>query len=184
MERRHPHFTVTAQSRREAWSRLGIPSDYSRVRHLPLQREARALVAIRPAEDDRQLLYLTPRAARAWRRMFTAARADGVTLLPLSAYRSVERQIKIIERKLAAGDTITDILRYVAAPGCSEHHTGRAIDLGSPHTTRALEEDFALTPEFRWLTEHAGCFGFSLSYPCDNPHGISYEPWHWCWRAR
>ena len=25
--------------------------------------------------------------------------------------------------------------------------------------------------------------GFVLSYPRDNPHGIVYEPWHWCWRG-
>ena len=22
-----------------------------------------------------------------------------------------------------------------------------------------------------------------MSYPRDNPHGIVYEPWHWCWTA-
>ena len=25
----------------------------------------------------------------------------------------------------------------------------------------------------------AGDFGFSMTYPRDNPWGISYEPWHW-----
>ena len=28
---------------------------------------------------------------------------------------------------------------------------------------------------------NAGAHGFRLSYPRDNPHGIVYEPWHWCW---
>jgi LAS superfamily LD-carboxypeptidase LdcB len=23
-----------------------------------------------------------------------------------------------------------------------------------------------------------------MSYPRDNPHGIVYEPWHWCWQPR
>ena len=44
------------------------------------------------------------------------------------------------------------------------------------------EERFARTPEFRWLKKQAGRFGFQLSYPRNNPHGIAYEPWHWCWR--
>ena len=26
-------------------------------------------------------------------------------------------------------------------------------------------------------------YGFVMSYPRDNPHGIVYEPWHWCWRG-
>ncbi|HLP25741.1 MAG TPA: D-alanyl-D-alanine carboxypeptidase family protein, partial [Acidobacteriota bacterium] len=37
--------------------------------------------------------------------------------------------------------------------------------------------------EFRWLKRHAGEFGFTLSYPKNNPHQIGYEPWHWCWRS-
>jgi D-alanyl-D-alanine carboxypeptidase len=167
---------------RRLWSKLGIPADYARTRHLPLQRVARSLVSIGPAADDGQLLKLSPRAAAAWRRMRAAGAAEGVRLLPLSGYRSVARQTRVIRRKLAAGETITEILRFVAAPGCSEHHTGRALDIGSPAHQR-LDADFARTAEFRWLRRHAGRFGFHLSYPRRNPHGIGYEPWHWCWRA-
>lgn len=107
---------------------------------------------------------------------------DGVELLPLSGFRSIARQTRLIRAKLAGGQAIADILRTVAAPGYSEHHTGRAIDIGSPEHIE-LDEDFARTRAFRWLKAHAGRFGFSLSYPRGNPHGIAYEPWHWCWRA-
>ena len=172
---------MTSEARRRLWARLGIPADYARTRHLPLQREARALVSIGPAADDRKPVRLTPRAAAAWRRMVGAAARDGVALRPISGYRSVARQNRIIRRKLAAGERIGDILRLVAAPGCSEHHTGRAIDVGSPEHC-ALDEDFAKTAEYRWLKRHATRFGFRLSYPRNNPHGIAYEPWHWCWR--
>ncbi len=114
--------------------------------------------------------------------MRTAAATDGAELQPLSGYRSVARQTKIIRQKIAAGITINEILRLVAAPGCSEHHTGRAIDIGSPENC-ALDENFARTPEYRWLRRHAARFGFRLSYPRRNAHGIGYEPWHWCWRG-
>ena len=114
--------------------------------------------------------------------MRAAAAADDVNLLPLSGYRSVARQARIIRQKLRAGQAIADILRLVAAPGCSEHHTGRAIDIGSPDNQQ-LDEDFAMTAEFRWLRKHAARFGFRLSYPRGNRHLIGYEPWHWCWRA-
>src|SRR4051812_35195308 len=161
------------------WRRLGIPTDYPVRRGLPLQREATRLVAIGRNPDGR-VLRLTARTARAWKRMRAAAADDDVVLVPISAFRSVHRQTKIIREKLAAGTAIDDILRYVAAPGCSEHHTGRALDIGSPEHIE-LDEHFARTPAFRWLQRHAGEFGFRLSFPKKNPHGIVYEPWHWCW---
>lgn len=160
------------------WRRLGIPADYARRRRLPLQREATRLVTVGRNREGR-LIRLTPRAARAWERMRAAAARDGIGLVPVSGFRSIARQTRIIRQKLAAGKTIGAILRYIAAPGCSEHHTGRAIDIA---TTRRQELDaaFARTREFRWLARHALRFGFTLSYPRRNPHGIGYEPWHWC----
>jgi D-alanyl-D-alanine carboxypeptidase len=173
---------TSSAERRRLWKSLGIPADYPRQRGLPLQREARRLVSMGPAADDGKLLKLAPRAATAWKRMHAAAAQEGVTLLPISAYRSVARQAKLIRRKLAAGERIEDVLRIVAAPGCSEHHTGRALDLGSPEDLN-LDVEFERTAEFRWLKRHARRFGFRLSYPRKNRHGISYEPWHWCWHA-
>lgn len=178
-----PHRPFSARARRRLWQRLGIPDSYPHARGLPVQREARVLVSIGRAADDGKILRLTPSAAAAWRRLLAAATQDGVQLLPISAYRSVARQTKLIRRKLGAGQTIEEVLRYVAAPGCSEHHTGRAIDVGSPEE-HALDEEFALTAEFKWLKRHAYKFGFHLSYPRKNRHRIGYEPWHWCWRAR
>jgi D-alanyl-D-alanine carboxypeptidase len=137
-------------------------------------------VFIGRAVDDGRILRLSPRAAQAWRRMQTAAAADGITLMPLSAFRSVARQTMIIWRKLARGQTIAEILRVSAVPGCSEHHTGRALDLGCPNHLK-LETTFSRTSEFRWLKKHANRYGFHLSYPRGNGQGLSYEPWHWCW---
>ncbi len=162
------------------WARLGIPADYVQTRHMPLQRVARSLVPVGPAADDGKPVRLTPAAAAAWRRMVAAAARDGITLLPISGYRSVARQTRLVRRKLAEGQAIGDILRLIAAPGCSEHHTGRAIDVGSPEDC-ALDVDFAKTAEFRWLTRHAVRFGYRMSYPRTNAHDIGYEPWHWCW---
>lgn len=166
---------------RRLWSRLGIPADYAQTRGMPVQRVATSLVSVGRAADDGKAVRLTPRAAAAWREMRAAAATAGVQLQPISGYRSVARQTRIIRRKLAAGGRIGDILRFVAAPGCSEHHTGRAIDVGSPVHLQ-LDAHFARTAEFRWLRRHAARFGFHLSYPRRNAHGIGYEPWHWCWR--
>lgn len=159
---------------------LGIPADYP-ARRLPFQRVARRLVIAARAADDGQPVRLTPSAAAAWRKMRAAAARDGIELLPISGFRSVARQTRIIRRKLAEGQAIGAILKLVAAPGCSEHHTGRALDLGSPGHT-GLDADFAITPAFRWLTRHGAKYGFHLSYSRKNPLGIAFEPWHWCWR--
>jgi D-alanyl-D-alanine carboxypeptidase len=177
--RRKPPTGIAAFLR--LWARLGIPAGVAARAARRLHPEAKRLVFIGRAADDGRILRLTPRAAQAWRRMQAVAAADDVTLMPLSAFRSVVRQTTIIRRKLARGQSIADILRVSAVPGCSEHHTGRALDLGAPAHLK-LEASFARTREFRWLKRHAGRFGFHLSYPRNNRQGIAYEPWHWCWR--
>jgi D-alanyl-D-alanine carboxypeptidase len=172
---------MTSSDRRKLWARLGVPAVFARRAERRLQPEARSLVFIGRAQDDGRILKLTPAAARAWWTMQAAAARNDITLLPLSAFRSVARQTAIIRRKLAQGQMITAILRVSAVPGCSEHHTGLALDLGAPGHLK-LEASFARTREFRWLKRHAETFGFHLSYPRGNRQGIAYEPWHWCWR--
>jgi D-alanyl-D-alanine carboxypeptidase len=114
--------------------------------------------------------------------MRSAARADDVTLEAISGYRSHEYQLGIFRRKLARGLALEQILAVNAAPGYSEHHSGEAIDIGTPGEPPA-EESFETTPAFAWLQRRAVGFGFRMSYPRDNPHGIVYEPWHWRWHA-
>ena len=161
---------------------LGIPADYGKKRGLPYQAEAAELVPIGTNPDDREIT-LEPAAAAAWARMRDAAALDGLTLLAVSGFRSVERQAEIIQGKLSRGEKIGAILGTIAAPGYSEHHTGRAIDLGAPGEP-LLTEGFAWTREFAWLVAHGHEYGFRLSYPKGNAHGIAFEPWHWCfWKA-
>jgi zinc D-Ala-D-Ala carboxypeptidase len=156
---------------------LKLPASYAAERHLAPQPEATELVTARVLKDGREL-KLTPTAAAAWAKMAEAAAADGLTLLLISGFRSVEHQRQIWERKLAAGTPLAEILTVNAAPGYSEHHTGRAVDIGTPGCP-PLSEDFEHTPAFAWLARRAAGFGFRLSYPRDNPHGVTYEPWHW-----
>jgi len=146
----------------------------------PRYAEAADLVSVGRDIHDREAL-LRRDAAVAWQTMAGAAGPDGAQLLIVSAFRGIERQREIVERKRARGLTWDEILRVSAFPGFSEHHTGCAVDIASPEC-RDLIEAFERTKEFRWLTEHAAEFGFSLSYPRGNPLGVIYEPWHWCWR--
>jgi len=159
----------------DLWADLGISADYALARGMPRQREAGRLVRVGPA------CRLAPGAARAWKRMEEEARTDGITLRALSGFRSVRRQAWVIRRKLARGVSLATILRSVAAPGCSEHHTGCAVDVGDD-TSAPLEAGFARTRAFRWLRRNAGRFHFHLSYPRGNRQGLVFEPWHWRWR--
>lgn len=123
-------------------------------------------------------LWLRRAAARGWRTMRDAAHRDGIVLQAISGYRSHDYQLGIFERKLARGQAIEQILAVNAAPGYSEHHSGRALDISTPGEP-AAEESFERSAAFAWLRDNAGAYGFVMSYPRDNPHGIVYEPWHW-----
>jgi D-alanyl-D-alanine carboxypeptidase len=157
---------------------LGLDADaYAERSGLPLVAEPGTL-AYAGRDRYRRPLWLLGAAARAWRAMQVAARADGVALEAISGYRSHDYQWGIFRRKLARGQTVEQILTVNAAPGFSEHHGGLALDISTPGEP-AAEESFELTPAFAWLEGHAADFGFTMSYPRDNPHGIVYEPWHW-----
>jgi zinc D-Ala-D-Ala carboxypeptidase len=156
---------------------LGIPASYALDRNMPLQVEARDLVSVGKDIYGRER-QLTPEAADRWADLHDAARRDNVTLLLVSAYRSLEYQRQIFERKLRAGHSLEQILKVNAAPGYSEHHTGRAVDLTTPGCP-PLAEAFETTAAFVWLARHGPRFGFHMTYPRENRFGVAYEPWHW-----
>ena len=160
---------------------LGIPADYADSCKLPLCQEPAELV---PTEPDfyQRPQTLTPAALAAWQSMKQAAAESGVEIFLISAFRSLQYQHELIESKLQKGRSLTEILTVNAAPGFSEHHTGRAVDLGTSGCP-ALVEEFENTLAFQWLATNAKRFGFQLSYPRDNASGIGYEPWHWCFQV-
>ena len=161
---------------------LKIPSSYAVDRRVaPYFEAAEAdLVEVGISDEGRPIRLIQP-AAQSWTNMRRAAMRNDIELVAISGFRSIARQTEIMRDKLAAGQELKDILRYVAAPGFSEHHTGRAIDIGAPEHIE-LDEEFAQTAAFRWLEARAREFGFVMTYPRENPHGIAYEPWHWCWQ--
>lgn len=166
---------------RATLSELGIPEPLIQRRRLPVCPEADDLVVAEVEASGREH-QLTPATAAAWAELKRAAAADGIDIQIVSAFRSFERQAQIVRRKLESGQTLEQILAVSAPPGYSEHHTGRAVDIGCPNQ-QPLEESFERTAAFAWLQGHAGAFGFQLSYPRDNPYGYHYEPWHWAHQA-
>jgi D-alanyl-D-alanine carboxypeptidase len=136
--------------------------------------------SLRAVTADGQV-KLRSAAAIAFEKMMTAAEQDGAFLQPLSGFRSLKDQDDLFFRIQAErGQGPTERATVSAPPGYSEHHTGYAIDIGdatapSTHVNPAFEE----TAAFRWLQAHAASYHFELSFPKNNPQGVSYEPWHW-----
>lgn len=148
---------------------------------MPRHAEATQLKVAGRDFRGREVL-LSPEAAGAWIALRREARKDGIELLLISGFRSYRRQAGIIKRKLAAGQTLREVLRYSAYPGFSQHHTGRAVDIGCPGCPPLVRE-FERTAAYAWLRRHAGGFGFKLTYPAGNPFGMGFEPWHWFHRG-
>ena len=160
---------------------LGISPAMLAGRTLSLYFEPPEVILVQRDADGREHL-LTPAAAAAWKGLRKAAAADDVVLHLVSAYRSFDYQVELIQRRLSAGMAIADILRGSACPGYSEHHSGRALDIDTPDNP-GLGESFELTAAFAWLQAHGGARGFTLSFPRGNAAGYIYEPWHWLWTA-
>ncbi len=160
---------------------LGIAEDMPAARGLVLWSPPSELVVAEIAANGKEFL-LTPEASSAWHKLRTAAADDCIELQMISAYRSLEHQAAIIRHKLERGQSLDNILKVLAPPGYSEHHSGTAIDIGAPGCL-PVDERFDTIPSYGWLSEYANSFGFFLSFPKDNPFGYIYEPWHWRFRA-
>jgi len=169
--------TSYARRVRTLCDELGIPPEYGSRHRLTLQPEASQLVSVGVDIFGREQ-QLRPNAAKAWNHLRKAAIENGVEMQTVSAWRSVDYQVEVLQRKLKKGLPMTEILRTSAAPGFSEHHTGLALDITTP-AYPALEEEFEDSPAFRWMERYARDFGFSLSFPRNNRHLLAYEPWHW-----
>jgi D-alanyl-D-alanine carboxypeptidase len=156
---------------------LGIAPDHPRLARLEAFAEAAELVEV-ARDGEGRALRLAPAAAEAWQRLASAATREGVGLTLISGFRSYAHQRDLVRRKLAAGEPLEDVLRVLAPPGYSEHHTGCAVDVGSPGA-EVLGPGFARSPAFVWLAEHGPRQRWRLSYPAGNVSGYIYEPWHW-----
>lgn len=128
---------------------------------------------------------LDSRVAPHYNEMYMAAKADGITLTPVSGYRSLEKQKTNFEGKISwfmeQGMGKTEATQKAAErilpPGTSEHNAGLAMDI----ITADSSANFQNTREYAWLDAHAADYGFVLRYPEDKVDvtRVIYEPWHW-----
>ena len=178
LKRRHDNYIHRLRTLHQ---KLDIPRNYDQ-RGLTFHREATTLVSSSSGISG-EVCLMTPTTKNKWLDMRAAAADAGITLLLACAFRDLEEQARLIQTQLARGAEMEQILTWIAAPGYSEHHTGRALDIGSRDCFPPSSE-FANTAAFSWLTKNAALFDFYLSYPEGNTQGIIFEPWHWLCRSK
>jgi D-alanyl-D-alanine carboxypeptidase len=125
-----------------------------------------------------ELLYKD--AAQSLMKMIYAARDEGVWIVPVSGFRTIERQKLLFSEQIERLGSIEEAAKVSAPPGYSEHHTGYAIDLTDGNFPKQdITNSFINTAAFQWLTLHAKEYGFEMSFPLNNSQGVMFEPWHW-----
>jgi uncharacterized protein YjdB len=111
--------------------------------------------------------------------LFNGASARGLLLYCCSGYRSYATQSALYQWNVdmygVAGAELVS-----ARPGMSEHQLGLAMDVTSATVGFDLVENFGLTAEGQFLSEHAQEYGFIIRYPQGKTSvtGYAYEPWH------
>ena len=144
----------------------------------PLQARP-APEALVPAMPDAPGVLLARQAAVMLAALLDGIRAAG-RIVPVSGWRShAEQQALYADSVRDNGLEFTQ--KYVALPGCSEHETGLAIDVGEAREVidfiRPACPDTGVCAAFR---RAAARYGFIERYPkgAQTVTGIGHEPWH------
>lgn len=161
----------------EAQWKLILLNTYYRVQD-NVDQQIKFVPAIKGSDE-----VLDYRAAAAYQKMYDAGKADGVTLTPISGYRSYSTQKRLynylVDEYLADGYSQAESEALASTrrmpPGSSEHNIGIAMDIGW------VDNRFANSAEYAWLCENAADYGFILRYTEENKKytGVKAEPWHW-----
>lgn len=115
-----------------------------------------------------------------------AARAAGIRLRVVSAYRSYATQRSVFWSWVQRSGW-TKAIQYSARPGHSEHQLGTTIDFSFVNGLDPwYYSDFATTRAGAWLKYNAWRYGFILSYPKGASRLVcyGYEPWHYRYVGR
>jgi D-alanyl-D-alanine carboxypeptidase len=120
---------------------------------------------------------LRKEAATALASLISGAKTEGLTISPLSGYRSYDTQVSVYNNEVKTyGKTVAD--SESARPGTSEHQTGLAIDVGGGGC--GIEDCFGTTAPGKWVAANAYKYGFIIRYipGKESVTGYRPEPWH------
>jgi peptidoglycan hydrolase-like protein with peptidoglycan-binding domain len=104
--------------------------------------------------------YLRSDAAAAFNRMKADAARAGVTLVPVSGFRTMAEQTYLYRLYLQGRGNLA------ARPGYSNHQSGISVDVATGGSSSSAV--------YRWLAANARRYGFV--------NDVRGEPWHWTYR--
>ncbi len=154
-------------------------------------------VSVERQYSDGDPYFLRKETYEGFKKMWTAAKADGISLKIISATRNFDRQKAIWEskwigtRKIENGANAAEkypnpktralkILEYSSMPGTSRHHWGTDIDIND--LDNYTFEQGNGKKVYDWMVANAATFGFCQPYSPkgdERPHGYNEEKWHW-----
>lgn len=147
-------------------------------RQFPLRKgqEPHHLVLSPYSEKD---IYLHPELAKQFKRLMQTLKLED-KIVVLDGYRTQMEQEALWNFSLEEnGLRYTE--EFVAYPGCSEHQTGLALDIGIKGEVHDLiAPNFLKGDVVDLFLKEMMHFGFILRYPKNKKEitGIGYEPWH------
>lgn len=140
---------------------------------------------------------LQAKAYESWQELKATAAKDKIPIRLLSAYRSLEYQRDLFNKRMQAAGVsvehvvggsqdllINQVLGVTAPPGYSRHHTGYSIDLACYPSGQFTA--FGTSECYRWISANnylkAKTSGWVPSYPSGTTdQGPEPEPWEYVW---
>lgn len=133
-------------------------------------------------------MMMQEEAFGAFKKMYEAAKKDGITLNIISSTRNFDQQKNIWEGKWERYADTQDpvkralrILEYSSMPGSSRHHWGTDIDINDLNNA-SFEGKGVHAKVYAWLVANASAYDFGQPYSPigpERPHGYHEEKWHW-----
>ncbi|OJG43072.1 hypothetical protein RV02_GL002992 [Enterococcus gilvus] len=129
--------------------------------------------------NSKEDIYIHPELAKQLETLIRDLRLENKIVI-VDGYRTQNDQEELWEYSVEKHG-LDYTKEYVAVPGCSEHQTGLAVDIGLKGKIHDL-----IAPGFRkgkvveCFLKHMKDYGFILRYPEGKKEvtGIGYEPWH------
>lgn len=137
-------------------------------------------------------LPMDARIFDAWSKWNQAAKDAGIELVLISGYRSIAHQQSLVDSTYQSfinegyddKEAKEKTFEYLTHPGCSEHHTGLALDIVDTDwlakTPDPLIPEYDTHPSQHFLMKTMNDYGFILRYPKGKEEitDIQYESWH------
>lgn len=146
------------------------------------EKDQNKLELVKIKNKDQEEIQVEKEAYEHFKEFQKFLKKQGIEIEIDSAYRGIEEQKKI-EKEYFDKYGRDYCNQFVAPPGCSEHHTGLAIDFYIKKDGKYPLDDKEVLEnpsDYEDLHKYLKDYGFILRFPKGKEKitGYSYEPWH------